>query len=140
MKTELYPASCEHLSIRNRIVTVPSQWCCFQLIPASCERGLRLIHMQTSTDTNTTSDQWPCLYKNILFLVIILILKHVLFRLMQKYLSLVINYLLCCMNWYSWGVIRSSHRIRIIVKFYNHTLRLRHGCIPMRYYPPLVLF
>ena len=42
MKTELYPASCEHLSIRNRIMTVPSQWCRFQVIPASCERGLSL--------------------------------------------------------------------------------------------------
>ena len=41
MKTELYPASCEHLSIRNRIMTVPGQWCRFKVIPASCERGLR---------------------------------------------------------------------------------------------------
>ena len=30
---------------------------------------------------------------------------------MQKYLSPIINCRLCCMNWYSWGVIRSSHRI-----------------------------
>ena len=44
MKTELYPASFEHLSIRNRIITVPGQWCRFQLIPASCERGLNLLH------------------------------------------------------------------------------------------------
>ena len=44
MKTELYPASCEHLSIRNRIITVPGQWCRFQLIPASCERGLKRFH------------------------------------------------------------------------------------------------
>ena len=86
-----------------------------------------------------TSDQWPYLHKNIIFLVIILILKHVLFRLMQKYLSPVINYLLCRMNCYSWGVIRSSHpirtrshRIRIVVKFYNRTLRLRYGCIGCR--------
>ena len=42
--------------------------------------------MYPATDTNTTSDQWSCLHKNIIFLVIILILKHVLFRLMQKYL------------------------------------------------------
>ena len=42
MKTELYPASCEHLSICNRIMTVPGQWCDFQVIPASCERGLRI--------------------------------------------------------------------------------------------------
>ena len=107
---------------------------------------LRLIHMQPSTDTNKTSAQWCYLHNNIIFLVIILILKHVLVRLMQKYLILVINCLLCCMNWYSWGVIRSSHRIRtrshcirIVVKFYNHTLRLRYGRIQMRYYPPLVL-
>ena len=100
---------------------------------------LRLIHMQPSTDTNMTSAQWCYLHNNIIFLIIILILKHVLVRLMQKYLILVINCLLCCMNWYSWGVIRSSHRIRtrshrirtrshcirIVVKFYNHTLRLR---------------
>ena len=90
----------------------------------------RLIHMQPSTDTNTTTDQWSLLYKNIIFLVIILILKHVLFRLKQKYLSPVINCLLCCMNWYSWGVIckshrirTRSHRIRMVVKFYNHMLR-----------------
>ena len=100
---------------------------------SSCNM-LRLIHMYPATDTNTTSDQWPCLHKNIIFLVIILILKHVLFRLMQKYLIPVINCLLCCMNWYSWGVIRKSHRIgtcshriRMAVKFYNHTLRLRCG-------------
>ena len=91
--------------------------------------------MYSSTDTNMTSDQWSYLHKTIMFLVIILILKHILFRLMQKYLNLVINRLLCCMNWYSWGVIRSLHRIRtrsyrirIVVKFYNHTLRLRYGC------------
>ena len=64
--------------------------------------------------------------------------KHFLpdFRLMQKYLIPVINCLLCCINWYSWGVIRKSHRIgtcshrigtcshriRMAVKFYNHTL------------------
>ena len=111
------------------------------------------LHTNTTSDqwsylhTNTTSDQWSYLHKNIIFLVIILILKLVLLRLMQKYLIPVINCLLCCMNWYSWGVIRSSHRIRtrshrirIVVKFYNHTLRLRHGCILMLYYPPLVLF
>ena len=93
-----------------------------------------------------TSAQWCYLHNNIIFLVIILILKHVLVRLMQKYLILIINCLLCCMNWYSWGVIRSSHRIRtrshcirIVVKFYNHTLRPRYGRIQMRYYPPLVL-
>ena len=51
MKTELYPASCEHLSIRNRIITVPGQWCRFQVIPASCERGLSLIE-EALTDTN----------------------------------------------------------------------------------------
>ena len=45
MKTELYPASCEHLSIRNRIMTVPDQWCRFQVIPASCERGLSVALM-----------------------------------------------------------------------------------------------
>ena len=93
-----------------------------------------------------TFAQWCYFHNNIIFLVIILILKHVLVRLMQKYLILVINCLLCCMNWYSWGVIRSSHRIRTrshcirtVVKFYNYTLRLRYGRIQMRYYPPLVL-
>ena len=84
--------------------------------------------MYPATDTNTTSDQWSYFHKNIIFLVIILILKHVLFRLMQKYLSPVIDCLLCCMNLYSWEVICSSHRIPtrshricIVVKFYNHT-------------------
>ena len=28
---------------------------------------------------------------------------------MQKYVSQVVNCLLCCMNWYSWGVILTSH-------------------------------
>ena len=108
--------------------TLPHRW------TPSCNM-LRLIHMQPSTDTNTMSDQWSYLHKNIIFLVIILILKHVQFRLMQKYLSSVINCLLCCMNWYTWSVIRKSrrirtrsHRIRMVVKFYNHTLRLRCRC------------
>ena len=108
---------------------------------------LRLIHMQPSTDTNTTSDQWSYLHKNIIFLVSVLILRHLLSRLIQKYLSPVINCLLSCMNWYSWGVIRKSHRIhsrshriRVAVKFYNHTLRVWYGCVPIRYYPPMVLF
>ena len=88
------------------------------------------------------------LHKNIIFFVIILILKHVRLRRIQKYLIIipVINCPLCCMNWYSWGVIRCSHcirtrshRIRMVVKFYNHTSRLRNRCIMMRYYPPLVL-
>ena len=34
------PASCERLSIRNRIVPVPGQWRRFPVIPASCEWGL----------------------------------------------------------------------------------------------------
>ena len=42
MKTELHPASCEHSSIRNRIMTVPGQWCRFQVILASCERALKV--------------------------------------------------------------------------------------------------
>ena len=42
--------------------------------------------MLPSTDTNTTLDQWSYLYKNT-FCVIILILKHVLFRLMQNTLD-----------------------------------------------------
>ena len=43
-------------------------------------------------------------------------------------------YLLCCINWYFWGILHSSLRIRIhsfrirtAVKFYNHTLRLRYS-------------
>ena len=65
---------------------------------------------------------------------------------MQKDLIPVISCPLCCMNWYSWGIIRSSHlnrtrlhRIRIVVKFYKHALRLRYGCIPMQYFPLWVL-
>ena len=90
---------------------------------------MKITHSRLpSTDTNTTSDQWSYFHKNIISLVIILISKHVLFRMMQKYLRPVINCLLCCMNWYSWGVICSSkrihtrsHRVRMVVKFYNHT-------------------
>ena len=26
------------------------------------------------------------------------------------------------MNWHSWGVIHSSHRIRIVIKLYDHKL------------------
>ena len=36
------PASCERFSVRNRILPVPGQWCRFQIIPASCERGLNM--------------------------------------------------------------------------------------------------
>ena len=54
--------------------------------------------MQPSTDTDMTSAQLCYLHNNIIFLVIILILKHVLVRLMHKYLILVINCLLCCMH------------------------------------------
>ena len=68
--------------------------------------------MKPAVVTNRMSGQWSYLHRNIIFFVNILILKHVLFRLMQKYLSLVINCLLCGMDWYSLGVIRSSHRIR----------------------------
>ena len=130
--------ACCVKQMRKVNTTLDASWSC---------NMLRLIHVQPSADTNTTSDQWFYHHKNIIFLVIILILKHVLFRLMQKYLGLVINCLSCCMNWYSWGVIRSSHRIRtrshrirIVVKFYSHALRVRYGCIPMWYYPPVVLF
>ena len=79
---------------------------------------LRLIHMQPSTDTNTSS-QWSCLHKNIIFLVIILILKHVLFRVMQEYLS------------------------PVIIVFYaagtggNPGVAATYGCI-MQYYPLLM--
>ena len=59
---------------------------------------------------------------------------------MQKDYDLILFCLLCCMNWYSWGFIHTyfpirthSLPIRRVVKFYNHTLRLRCGCIPMRY-------
>ena len=56
---------------------------------------------------------------------------------MQKYPSSVINCLLCWMNWYSWGVIRSSHhtrthshRIRMVVKFYvAATVRMRSDAV-----------
>ena len=70
--------------------------------------------MKPSTDTNMTSDQWSYLHKNIIFLVIILILRHVLFILIQKYLSPVINSLLCCMNRYSGGVNLKSCSCKIL--------------------------
>ena len=66
--------------------------------------------MYLSTDTNTTSNQWSYLHKNIISLAISLILKHVLFRLMQKYLSPVINR----MNWYNAGIIGVSFAVRIV--------------------------
>ena len=81
--------------------------------------------MYPATDTNTTSDQWSCLHKNIIFLVIILILKHVLFRLMQKYLIPVINCLLCCMNWYSWGV--ASYRY--MFASYSYGCKILQPCV-----------
>ena len=71
-----------------------------------------------------TSTQWCYLHNNIIFLVIILILKHVWVKLMQKYLILVINCLLCCMNWYSWGVIRSSHRILYTFTLYSYSCKI----------------
>ena len=71
-----------------------------------------------------TSTQWCYLHNNIIFLVIILILKHVWVKLMQKYLILVINCLLCCMNWYSWGVIRSSHRILYTFALYSYSCKI----------------
>ena len=84
-----------------------------------------------------TYDQWTYFHKNITFLVIILIFKYVLFRLMQKYLNLVISFFLCCVNWYSCGVIRSSHRIRtrshlirIVVNF--TTILCGYGTDPLR--------
>ena len=41
---------------------------------------------------------------------------------MQKNLSSIIFCLLCCMNWYSLGIIHSSPTV---VKVYNHMLCLR---------------
>ena len=81
-----------------------------------------------------TSNQWSYLHKNIIFLIIILILKHVLFRLMQKYPSqAVINCLLCCMNCcYSWGVIHKLHHIHTCshrIKFYHYTLRMHSNAV-----------
>ena len=54
---------------------------------------------------------------------------------MQKDFCSIIFCLLCCMNWwYSWGIIRASLRICTVVKLYDHTLRQRYECIPIRYY------
>ena len=66
--------------------------------------------MQRSTNTNMTSDQWSYLHKNVILLVIVLVLKHVLFRLMQQYLRPVINCLLCCMT----GILGVSFAVRIV--------------------------
>ena len=117
------------------------------IAPPSLPIRLRLIHIYPVTDTNRTSDQWFYLHKNIILLAIILILKHILFRQTQNYVSPVMNCLVCCMSLYSFGVICSSycirtrsHQIGIVVKFYNHTLRVGYGYIPMRYYASLVLF
>ena len=101
--------------------------------------------MYPATDTNGTSDQWFYLQKNIIFLVIILILKHILFDTEIPQPS---NELPCMLHelvflgCHSQFVLVRTHSdcIRIAVKFYDHTLRLGYGCIPMRYYASLVLF
>ena len=82
----------------------------FSKAPPSLPIRLRLIHMYQVTDTNTTSDQWFYLHKNIILLAIILILKHILFRLTQKYVSPVMNCLVCCMSLYSFV----SFAVRIV--------------------------
>ena len=41
-----YRLSCERLSIRNRIMPLPGQWCRFQTIPASCEQSLKVNSIQ----------------------------------------------------------------------------------------------
>ena len=40
-------ASCERFPIRNRIIPVPGQWCRFQIIPESCERGISGLRIYT---------------------------------------------------------------------------------------------
>ena len=89
--------------------------------------------------TNTTSDQWPYLHKNLIFLVITSILKYVVFRLMQTCRSPVINFLLQgapnSLVFYDGSdltmhqlvglpfslhrIHTRSHRVRKVVKVYN---------------------
>ena len=82
----------------------------FSKAPPSLPIRLRLIQMYPVTDTNRTSDQWFYLHKNIILLAIILILKHILFSLTQKYVSPVMNCLVCCMSLYSFV----SFAVRIV--------------------------
>ena len=107
---------------------------CQQIVVLYKQLSVRTHQTDTCESAFTTSDRWSYLHKKHNISSYFLILKHVLLRLMKKYIIPVINCLLCCMNWYSWGVIRRSHRIRtrsnrirIVVKFYNRTLRLRWG-------------
>ena len=85
------------------------------------------------TDMNTMSNQWYYLHKNIIFFVIILISRHILFRLMQKYISpMITNCLSCCVNCLVLLAkhivsIHSSHHICMALKFYNHMLQLLWG-------------
>ena len=75
------------------------------------------------------------------FSLFLLVLKYILFRLSKKTSSGISTVLLCCMNWYSWGIIRSSLRIHTytVVKFYNHALRLSYGYISIQYFLRSVL-
>ena len=90
---------------------------------------------------NTTSDQWSYLHKNIIFLVIILTLKHVLLRLMQTYLSPVINCLLCWMNWlvflgchlqfasYPYTFVSYSYSCKILQPYVAATVRMHSDAV-----------
>ena len=72
----------------------------------------RLPHCPTHTHvkakTNLTSDQWSYLHGNRIFVIIIIL-----------GLSPIISCLLCCINWYSSSIIRSSPRA------HTHSLLIR---------------
>ena len=96
--------------------------------------------MYPSTDTNVTSDHWSYLRKNIIFLAIILILKHVLFRLMQKYLSLVIICLLsvflrCHSQFtsYRYTFVSYSYSCKILQPYVAATVRMHSDAVLSSY-------
>ena len=98
----------------------------------------------------TAQNTFTRFHKNIISLVIILISKHVLFRMMQKYLRPVINcfffllhklvFLWCHLQFESYPYTFASCSYGCKILQSNHTMGLRYRCIPKWYYPPLVLF
>ena len=58
-----------------------------------------------------------------------LISKHVLFKVNQKYLSLVINCLSCCMNWYSWGYHSQFGSYPYTFSSYSYGCKILQPCV-----------
>ena len=130
------PASTE---VRQTWVSYVNHSCTYAP-PFQLRQVRELIHMLPATEYVSGIQTMSYLHKKEIFIVTSLILGDVLFtRAMQKDFDSIILGLLCFMNWYSLRDIRilhcirtRLHRIRTVVKFYNHTSGLRYGCRPMR--------